>query len=75
MSICCHGNGKEGKGICLDTGRRGSSAAAGVGACFAFPVNFHKRGNTIIVLLCGGDKRTQAKDITVAKRLAAEWSE
>lgn len=38
-------------------------------------IYFHKRGDTIIVLLCGGDKSTQAKDITAAKRLAAEWSE
>ena len=29
----------------------------------------------IIVVLCGGNKSTPAKDIKVAKRLAAEWSE
>jgi putative addiction module killer protein len=29
----------------------------------------------LIVLLCGGDKATQAKDIKTAKRLADEWSE
>jgi len=40
-----------------------------------YRVYFQKRGNTIIILLCGGDKRTQAKDIQTAKRLAAEWSE
>ena len=40
-----------------------------------FRVYFQKRGNTIIVLLCGGDKSTQAKDIKAAKRLADEWSE
>jgi putative addiction module killer protein len=40
-----------------------------------YRIYFHKRGNTIIVLLCGGDKSTQAKDIKTAKRLAAEWSE
>ena len=40
-----------------------------------YRIYFHKRGNTIIVLLCGGDKSTQAKDIKVAKCLAAEWSE
>jgi hypothetical protein len=27
----------------------------------------------IIILLCGGDKSTQAKDIKAAKQLAAQW--
>ncbi|MGO8757881.1 MAG: type II toxin-antitoxin system RelE/ParE family toxin [Terracidiphilus sp.] len=40
-----------------------------------YRVYFQKRGNTIILLLCGGDKRTQDRDIKTAKRLAAEWSE
>jgi putative addiction module killer protein len=40
-----------------------------------FRIYFQKRGETIIILLCGGDKSTQAKDIQTAKRLAAEWSE
>lgn len=40
-----------------------------------YRVYFQKRGNTIIVLLCGGDKKTQARDIKTAKRLANEWSE
>lgn len=40
-----------------------------------YRVYFQKRGDTIIVLLCGGDKSTQAKDIQTAKRLADEWSE
>ena len=40
-----------------------------------YRIYFHKRGDTIIVLLCGGDKSTQAKDIKTAKRLATEWSE
>ena len=41
-----------------------------------YRIYFQKRGNMIIVLLCGGDKSTQAKDIKVAKRLAEEaWSE
>ena len=40
-----------------------------------YRVYFQKRGNTIIVLLCSGDKGTQAKDIKTAMRLADEWSE
>lgn len=40
-----------------------------------YRVYFQRRGDVIIVLLCGGDKSTQAKDIEAAKRLAGEWSE
>lgn len=39
-----------------------------------YRIYFRKRGDTIIVLLCGGDKSTQARDIETAKRLA-DWSE
>ena len=39
-----------------------------------YRVYFKKRGNTIIILLCGGDKSTQGRDIKTAKRLAEEWS-
>ena len=38
-------------------------------------VYFQRRGTTLIVLLCGGDKGTQANDIKTAQRLALEWSE
>ena len=40
-----------------------------------YRIYFQKRGNTVIVLLCGGDKSTQAKDIKAAQRLAEKWSE
>ena len=40
-----------------------------------YRIYFQKRGNSIIVLLCGGDKSTQEKDIRTAKRLAQEWNE
>ncbi len=40
-----------------------------------YRIYFQKRGNTIIVLLCGGNKSTQASDIKKAQRLADEWSE
>ncbi len=42
-----------------------------------YRVYFEKRGDTIIVLLCGGDKSTQERDIKAAKRIAGkadEWS-
>ena len=35
-----------------------------------YRVYYRKTGRTIIVLLAGGDKRTQTKDIETAKRLA-----
>ena len=40
-----------------------------------YRVYFQRRGETIIVLLCGGDKDTQARDIKTALRLAEEWEE
>jgi putative addiction module killer protein len=40
-----------------------------------FRIYFQKRGSTLLILLCGGNKSTQAKDIRTAKRLTAEWSE
>ncbi len=40
-----------------------------------YRIYFRRRGETVIVLLCGGDKSTQARDIKTAKRLAKEWSE
>src|SRR5580704_9301714 len=38
-----------------------------------YRVYFQRRGGTIVVLLCGGDKSTQARDVRTAKRLAQEW--
>ena len=35
-----------------------------------YRVYFAQRGTAVIVLLCGGDKRTQDRDIAAAKRLA-----
>ncbi len=39
-----------------------------------YRVYFQQRGDILIVLLCGGDKKTQARDIATAKKLAEEWS-
>jgi putative addiction module killer protein len=40
----------------------------------AYRVYFLRRGNKIVVLLAGGDKGTQTKDISRAKALAQDWS-
>lgn len=40
-----------------------------------YQVYFVKRGEMLIVLLCGGDKGSQARDIVAAKRLATELKE
>ena len=39
-----------------------------------YRVYFTQRGPIIIVILCGGDKRTQAADIKRASEIAGEWS-
>ncbi|RMV72911.1 hypothetical protein ALP05_200090 [Pseudomonas caricapapayae] len=38
-----------------------------------YRVYFQQRGSEIVILLCGGDKGSQPKDIETAKRLATEW--
>jgi putative addiction module killer protein len=40
-----------------------------------YRVYFLRRGSEIIILLCGGDKSTQAADIKTAKRLVEDWRE
>lgn len=40
-----------------------------------YRVYFQMRGNVLVILLCGGDKGSQARDIAMAKKLAQEWSE
>ena len=34
---------------------------------------FIRQGATVVVLLCGGDKDSQRRDIARARQLAAEW--
>lgn len=40
-----------------------------------YRIYFQRRGNLIVVLLCGGDKSTQTRDIAAARKLANEWRE
>lgn len=37
-----------------------------------YRIYFVRRGKTVFVLLCGGDKRNQSSDIALAKQLAKE---
>jgi putative addiction module killer protein len=36
---------------------------------------FVQRGSAVVVILCGGDKRTQAADIKRPIKIAADWKE
>ncbi|MGE0668994.1 MAG: type II toxin-antitoxin system RelE/ParE family toxin [Sphingomonadales bacterium] len=38
-----------------------------------YRVYYVQRGDVLVVLLCGGDKSTQDRDITQAKALARQW--
>ncbi|MEN3165183.1 type II toxin-antitoxin system RelE/ParE family toxin [Tistrella mobilis] len=40
-----------------------------------YRVYFMRRGPLVILLLCGGDKSSQDRDIALAKAIAAEWKE
>lgn len=40
-----------------------------------YRVYFRQRGQELVILLCGGDKATQERDIALAKRLAEQWDE
>jgi len=40
-----------------------------------YRVYLMQRGRLLIVLLCGGDKSTQSKDIQQAKDIASQWKD
>jgi putative addiction module killer protein len=40
-----------------------------------YRVYFIQRHTELVILLCGGDKSTQAKDIRAAQAMAREWKE
>ncbi len=40
-----------------------------------YRVYFVQRGQTLVIILCGGDKKSQSKDIKIARALAAALRE
>lgn len=63
----------------LERGNPGDVKAVGEGVSElrvdygpGYRIYFVQRGKTICILLCGGDKRTQDRDIAKAKRMAKE---
>ena len=40
-----------------------------------YRVYFIRRGSTVVVLLCGGDKASQRGDIAAAKAIAKQWKD
>ncbi len=40
-----------------------------------YRVYFMRRGPLVVLLLCGGDKSSQERDIALAKTIAAQWKE
>ena len=40
-----------------------------------YRIYFQMRGAEIVLLLCGGDKGTQDRDIKTAKQLAKDWND
>ena len=66
----------------LENGNPGKTRNVGAGVVEmkidfgpGYRVYFAKRGQLLILLLCGGDKSTQTQDIQRAKTLAAQWLE
>jgi putative addiction module killer protein len=40
-----------------------------------YRVYFMQRGPLVVLLLCGGDKSSQERDIALAKTIATQWKE
>ena len=58
-------------GDCEAVGEGVSEMRVHVGA--GYRVYLDRRGQTVVVLLCGGDKRTQTNDVKRAKLFWADW--
>jgi len=66
----------------LEAGHFGDYAPVGDGVSelrlhfgAGYRIYFGRRGQTLVILLCGGDKSSQAADITRAKTYWAIWKE
>lgn len=64
----------------IQAGNFGDTAAVGGGVSelrihvgAGYRVYYGRHGQMVVILLCGGDKRSQSKDIVLAKELWAEW--
>lgn len=58
-------------GDCESIGEGVTELRVHVGA--GYRVYFGRYGKSVVILLCGGDKRSQAADIKQAKTLWMEW--
>lgn len=38
-----------------------------------YRVYFHQQGDTLVILLCGGDKGSQSRDIETAHQIMQAW--
>ena len=38
-----------------------------------YRVYFYQQGDTVVILLCGGNKSTQSRDIETARQILKEW--
>ncbi|OMI13058.1 addiction module antitoxin RelB [Bradyrhizobium brasilense] len=63
----------------LELGNPGDAKSVGEGVSEmridygpGYRVYFTRRGKTIVLLLCGGDKRTQSKDVKAAQKMVKE---
>ncbi|HBK07033.1 MAG TPA: addiction module killer protein [Acetobacteraceae bacterium] len=64
----------------IEAGNFGDSKSVGGGVAElrvpigpGYRVYFGRYGSTVVILLCGGDKKTQAADIARAQQLWTEW--